>query len=347
MSSRSQRHASRRGLRSSHIQVRRPRFRPRPSLAERRHPAHHLARLDPHSPEAIAQRRGPDLRLVPPALAMWLAVTWTLHARSALPFLVCLALAAVLLLARVTRPFAAVAGCAAVAAGCAFIRVFSCDATSRSLFPGLATVGKDHFRGVVQVAGSPTPLKDGGFKVPVALPDVGEVPLFLSAKHAFGSVPASGLQPGQSIHIAATVAPSDRMGLVPVILRAQREITEVHDPQGFWAVTSWLREGLTTTAASLPGEGAQVIPGMVVGDVSMQTPASREDFIATGLSHLTAVSGETTIKTGGSSYAESRSMRNLGEGVSHVRRGELARIDAIARAATPHSHELRKERGDG
>ncbi|HIW95903.1 MAG TPA: ComEC/Rec2 family competence protein, partial [Candidatus Corynebacterium gallistercoris] len=43
--------------------------------------------------------------------------------------------------------------------------------------------------------------------------------------------------------------------------------------------------------------------GTVVGDVSMQTPASREDFIATGLSHLTAVSGANVAIVTGAAVA--------------------------------------------
>jgi competence protein ComEC len=60
-----------------------------------------------------------------------------------------------------------------------------------------------------------------------------------------------------------------------------------------------LRQGLQRAAAPLPDEEGGLLPGLAVGDVSRMDPVVEEDFRATGMTHLTAVSGSNVaIVTG-------------------------------------------------
>lgn len=56
-----------------------------------------------------------------------------------------------------------------------------------------------------------------------------------------------------------------------------------------WA--SELRHGFVTLCAEMPGSGAQLLPGLAVGDVSSVDPDLEDQMKTTSLSHLTAVSG--------------------------------------------------------
>ncbi|WP_326564719.1 ComEC/Rec2 family competence protein [Micromonospora peucetia] len=52
-----------------------------------------------------------------------------------------------------------------------------------------------------------------------------------------------------------------------------------------------LRAGLQRACAPLPDEQGGLLPGLVVGDTSRLPPTVEEDFLATGMTHLNAVSG--------------------------------------------------------
>lgn len=311
------------------------------------------AARDPRSPEAIRQKRGLDLRLVPVAAAVWGAVAWTVVARSWTP----------------------VVGCAVTAAFAATTLVMvnkrwrlSGDRTPRQLMrrhiigfigwqmlvwaiaagvvagitagrmevindhPWMAARGITHFRGDVTIAGLPKQLDKGRIQVPVDVPSLGTLPLFMDsdelprpeesdAERSAGTAHSAGternagtahstgtkrhtgnvkkpplstvLVPGQRFNISATVRPSRNPGMIPLTLSAQRELREVPggQPRGMWAFAQRLRLSLLNNVAWLPDEAAMLVPGMVMGDVSMQPPNVRQQFVDTGLSHLSAVSG--------------------------------------------------------
>ncbi|GAA0992102.1 hypothetical protein GCM10009563_05820 [Subtercola frigoramans] len=52
-----------------------------------------------------------------------------------------------------------------------------------------------------------------------------------------------------------------------------------------------LRDSFRRSAAVLPGAGAQLVPGLAIGDVSLVSDELNSSMITSGLSHLTAVSG--------------------------------------------------------
>ncbi|WP_422773700.1 ComEC/Rec2 family competence protein [Plantactinospora sp. WMMC1484] len=75
-------------------------------------------------------------------------------------------------------------------------------------------------------------------------------------------------------------------------------VLSVGAPPVLLGVPSWpqriagsLRAGLQRACTPLPAEPGGLLPGLVVGDTSRLEPAVEEDFLTTGMTHLTAVSG--------------------------------------------------------
>lgn len=298
---------------------------------------------DLHSPAVLRRRRGPDLRLVPVASATWCAVAFVLVTRSWWPVLVCAAVCTVVAVTaarggrggrdvRVVHDLDAgvaagdawstvtVARVVAVSSACAFVWAARAGLAVRRVDAHPWSAGDTRvWRGVLEIAGTPRQLADGGVNLPVEVSGLGQLPLFVSEPYAAGADSAGAdsaggdssgdgrqvagggsgdpvaalldLQPGTALEISARVQPSDRPGLVPVVLSASDVPEAVRDPEGFRAVTGHLRDGLAEAASRLPEGAAELVPGMVVGDVSGQDPVFRVEFLATGLSHLSAVSG--------------------------------------------------------
>lgn len=269
---------------------------------------------DPHSPAVLRSRRGPDLRLVPVALTVWAAVTLTVVARTAWPALLTgvVALTGGLLLAarprrrrsRLTGTVAAIVRTSLLAAFCA--AVWSARAARlvhRADRHAWLNGTSRHFSGVLELSGAPKQLVGGRLLATVDVPELGTVPLFIAPDEVRdGGVLTRilDLQPGTRLSVTATVAASDRPGIAPVTLSAVRTPEPVGQPEGFSAVTAHLRDGLRSAASHLPDGASDLVPGMVVGDVGRQDPTTRTEFLATGLSHLTAVSGSNlAIISGG------------------------------------------------
>jgi competence protein ComEC len=108
-----------------------------------------------------------------------------------------------------------------------------------------------------------------------------------------------GLLPGQRVLLTGRLAPPRAGDLrAAVILAATAPLPRGGPP---WAqrAAGVLRQGLQRAAAPLPDEEGGLLPGLAVGDVSRMDPAVQEDFRATGMTHLTAVSGSNVaIVTG-------------------------------------------------
>ncbi|RII95938.1 ComEC/Rec2 family competence protein, partial [Clavibacter nebraskensis] len=62
-------------------------------------------------------------------------------------------------------------------------------------------------------------------------------------------------------------------------------------PVGPLGFADGIRSGLAGAAADLGGPGAQLLPGLAIGDVSAVTPALAQTMKDSSLTHLTAVSG--------------------------------------------------------
>lgn len=261
-----------------------------------------LSAPEPFSPEAVTKARGVDLRLVPVALGCWLMAAAIILTRSFWP----LAIGGLITLVSATwwwharrsygapwrrllaRSVATVGAVASAVGLGTWWRIFLIDA--QPLLQDLSTKA-DSVQQRVTVAGLPKQVAEGTVLVPVDVDGLGEVPLFLRSDLAGAEGDFTGLQPGMSFDIAATLRPARGAEMVPVTLSATRAPENITEPEGIWAVTDWLREGFHALCADLPWEAGKILPGMVLGDVSMQDSILRNQFAVTGLSHLSAVSG--------------------------------------------------------
>src|SRR2546423_12420726 len=99
------------------------------------------------------------------------------------------------------------------------------------------------------------------------------------------------LLPGTAVEATGRPAPRRRGDLTAAVL-------SVSGPPDRVGVTPWaqraagtLRAGLRRACAPLPEEPGGLLPGLVDGDTSRLDPAVAEEFRATGMTHLLAVSG--------------------------------------------------------
>ncbi len=97
-----------------------------------------------------------------------------------------------------------------------------------------------------------------------------------------------GLLPGQRISFSASVLES-KEARTGALLIARGAITAT-TPASSWAKSlAAIRLGLRNASGS--GDGASLIPGMVLGDTSLQSDQFKSDMRRSGLTHLVAVSG--------------------------------------------------------
>jgi len=99
------------------------------------------------------------------------------------------------------------------------------------------------------------------------------------------------LLPGQRIRAEGRLAPSRGGDLTAAVISARGGPRLRGEPPWPQRAAGELRAGLQRACADLPPEQGGLLPGLVVGDVSRMDPAVQEAFQATGMTHLTAVSG--------------------------------------------------------
>ena len=98
------------------------------------------------------------------------------------------------------------------------------------------------------------------------------------------------LLPGDRVRAEGRLAPTDRGGPEAALLRTSGPPERLGrgGPYG-WAEP--LRQGLRDSVRGLPPEPRGLVPALVVGDEQGMPESLREEMRATGLTHLTAVSG--------------------------------------------------------
>ena len=69
-------------------------------------------------------------------------------------------------------------------------------------------------------------------------------------------------------------------------------IVQLHGPGGIGRVTGAIRSDFRSVAQRVGGTSGALIPGLVLGDTSLETHAFVNEMLLSGLTHLTAVSGE-------------------------------------------------------
>jgi len=94
--------------------------------------------------------------------------------------------------------------------------------------------------------------------------------------------------PGQIIRVQVLVQPS-KEGRVAALLINKGSFTVVSQPSRWAQSLDRIRDGLR--AASGGGDSGALIPGMVLGDTSLQSATFKNEMRRSGLTHLVAVSG--------------------------------------------------------
>lgn len=96
------------------------------------------------------------------------------------------------------------------------------------------------------------------------------------------------LLPGQQVSGSASVI-ATKEARVAALLISNDAITQVTQPSGWASGLGAIRQGLRDNSGS--GDAGALIPGMVLGDTSKQSPEFKEAMQRSGLAHLVAVSG--------------------------------------------------------
>lgn len=99
------------------------------------------------------------------------------------------------------------------------------------------------------------------------------------------------LLPGQHVRTAGTLAPARAGDLRAAVLAVRAPPQRLGRPPWLQRAAGELRTGLQRACAGLPDEPGGLLPGLTVGDTSALVPAVADDFRATGMTHLVAVSG--------------------------------------------------------
>jgi len=123
-----------------------------------------------------------------------------------------------------------------------------------------------------------------------------------SAPVRVGIDPADGFDLGATIRVkgeAAATDPGERSALVVFASTASVEVPA----SGVFAVAAGLRSVFIDRSARLPEPGAGLLPGLAVGDTRAVSAELTEQMKASGLSHLTAVSGANCAIVVGAAFA--------------------------------------------
>ncbi|NUT37197.1 MAG: DUF4131 domain-containing protein, partial [Hamadaea sp.] len=100
-----------------------------------------------------------------------------------------------------------------------------------------------------------------------------------------------GLLPGQRIAVTARLSPSRGGDLRAAVLSASTPPERIGVAPWAQRAAGGLRAGLRRACEGLEPKRGGLLPGLVVGDTSRLPDEVADDFVTTGMSHLTAVSG--------------------------------------------------------
>lgn len=127
-------------------------------------------------------------------------------------------------------------------------------------------------------------------------------PTAVSAPVRIGVDPAEGFDLGASIHVVGEATATDAGERAALVVFASD--AEVVTPvAGIFGVAAGMRQAFIERVLRLPEPGAGLLPGLAVGDTRAVSEQLTDDMRTSGLSHLTAVSGDIVSRGGGYSHA--------------------------------------------
>lgn len=215
-----------------------------------------------------------ELRLLPPALTCWLSLLGLfLSGDPAVGFLVAGVVVAALCAAGERGQVLLTGALTCLTVSAADIRVTVAEKFRFS--PGFTAT----------VEGAPSLTSSGTVLVDLRVPGYpATLPVFTEDLSSL-DIPA-----GSTVVVDATVTPSGRPGVG--VLIGSGDVDPVGQPEGMAAVAHHVRHTLRTAVTEhVTGEHRGLIPGMTLGDTSLQSATSDALYTSTGLSHLSAVSG--------------------------------------------------------
>lgn len=236
-----------------------------------------------------------DLRLALPAAAAWVAAAlacgWPVHRAG----IAIGAAAAVLALAawRRTLAVAAVAVGFLLGAGSAALHVAALHAGPVAT---AARSGHAHAELVLSLVRDPTRRAGHGGRS-FTLADATVTSVAGRPAHDPVLVIAHGpgwqdLLPGQRLRLAARIAPPRAGDDIAAVVLATDPPVRLGHPPWWQRGAGEVRARLRAACGSLPSDERGLVPGLVVGDVSLMPTSLTDAFRVSGLTHLNAVSGE-------------------------------------------------------
>jgi competence protein ComEC len=252
-----------------------------------------------------------DLRLLPVAIAAWVAAWWGTAAQAATVRAaagVALAASAVLAALAVTasrrhgcRVLAAAALSAVVAAAAAAVLAGTAGALARRQaqpwagWVAAAAVAHIEGRLAVDPQRIVPSVRGGGDRYAVrvdvdtltarGLRSPADLPVLVLAPPAW-----SGLTAGQGVSFAGRLAPSEPGDEAAALVAALGPVT-VTPASWPWRASDAVRAALRRACDGLPDDAGGLLPSLVDGDTSRLPAPLQADLRAAGLTHLTAVSG--------------------------------------------------------
>ncbi|MCI9890162.1 DUF4131 domain-containing protein [Micrococcales bacterium 31B] len=103
---------------------------------------------------------------------------------------------------------------------------------------------------------------------------------------------AAALLPGSAVTVTGRLAPPSRAGDVAATLRLTR-VDAITEPRGVRALPQALRRSLDAATERLPADRTGLVRGMTFGDTRLLPDSDADALKTAGLTHLTAVSGDT------------------------------------------------------
>jgi competence protein ComEC len=226
---------------------------------------------------------GRDARLAPAAAGAWIAAALAIGVPEAAGWasVVAWVAAACAVAASFRMPWAAVPALVLIAAGLVLTAV---PAGLGGREPAHLRDAAEHSRSVdleVVVDGR---VRDGRVRV---LSD--GAPLLLFGAPRDDVVSAARI--GEMLLVTGVPQRAEPGDEVAFLLFAHAPAVPIAEPPGALRIAAELRERFAAVAATLPGPGAGLLPGLTIGDTSAVPAALDADMKAASLSHLTAVSG--------------------------------------------------------
>ncbi len=160
--------------------------------------------------------------------------------------------------------------------------------------------------GTLTVLSKPAPAWQGAWQVSGTFAGAD---LTVPADLLFSGDRPPDLDLGAVVSVRARVEAPERGGRALLALRASRPPEVITPPSGALAVAALLRHGLIEGTRLFPGDGAQLIPGMAVGDTSGVSAGLDEAMKRSSLAHLLAVSGSNCLLVVGAGFALAAALR--------------------------------------